>query len=381
MDDLFDIDISGFNSEEETQIWRAILNKMDYEIDEDSVDINSQKDEATVDVVLNYIDIAPIASDPSNYESLDTFLIEIDEASLEDYEFTLELELDGDEWEVTNSKKIQRELSEILYPEGLDISLGFSDSSFLNAYNGHTWYMAENTNHYYNATYIDFWGTYDFDQYDGTPQMYFEVEQDGVLVFTSDLITYPDCYFYTTDYPNYTPDYLPAGTYTVSLYLIDGTLIDSDSCYVDLATGEGEDAGVSNFVGYDTDTAWYDSTTPWANTIEAWGWYDYMNDGFGEGYYYTTDAVEYDLYIGDNDGGELYYAYYYFPDGIVDMAEVGEPYCDGTTSFAEYSSGRFYEFVLSTPQRGVYYIVVAESEEAWDNGNGEFLVTSQCVVN
>jgi len=253
---------------------------------------------------------------------------------------------------------------------------GASSSSFIDSYQRHFWCGQGEDGTYNDAPYIDFWGVYDTTTYNGEVEVYFEVEHDGELVYTSEVTNSPDCYFYATDY---TGAYLlPAGTYTVTLFTADGTQVDSDSCIVTLSAPPQ----AIDLLSGDIDMApvWDNYASTWSSTITAYSWYDYNNNNTGTGYYTANDTVEFDLTTLDSDAGSLYYAYYYIPEGDLTLVDLNTPSYSATVDYTAYTTSNFYECRLENPMSGAYLIIVAESEDQWANGTGTYLCHSMCVV-
>ncbi len=366
----------AFDAISSDAILSAIAGTLAYEIDEDSVEVDSKKGEASVDVVFTYVDAnsvyEDVVADGGDEDDFIDALADCDDTV--EVEITYEFTLDDDEWLVDDAKLKTFQSLFAFCEEAEAYEFG---ADFMEAYEGHSWWMADSDNTYSDAYYIDFWGEYDSSLLTESPELYFTVEHDGTLVYTSDISSSADCYFYASDYGY---DVLPEGTYTVTLYLADGTVVDSDStyCYVSDVPTSGGDVVVTGDV--DTETYWDDPASAWADTISMWGWYDYNASGFGEGYYAAGDMVEFDLITDDDNAGPLYYAFYALPDGTPGSADYDNPDADGVVDFYPYSFGNDYEFELGYADAGVYLVVVAESEAAWANGTGDWLCYSMCSV-
>jgi len=356
----------------------AIAGTLTYEIDEDSVEVDSKKGEASVDVVFTYVDADSVYADVTeDGGDVDAFIDALsDSDEVVEVETTIEFVLENDEWLVDDS---ELECLEDVYAF-FDAEYEFG-SDFMEAYEGYSWWNADTEDTYADAYYIDFWATYDYSLITEEPEFYFEVEHDGTLIYTSDVSYSCDCYFYADDYSEAVNGYLPEGSYTITLYLADGTLVDSGSCYVyvsDAAAGTGSGAGTTT--GIDTEIYWDDPDSEWANTISSWGWYDYNISNVGDGFYAYSDIVEFDLLTDDDSAGSLYYVYYYLSDGTYDSIDYDSPVDAGTINYTAYTNGNFYEFSFDYSDPGVYLIVIAESEAAWDNGDGDLLCHSMCVI-
>lgn len=348
----------------------AYLGSVEYVIDEESIEVDMKKGSASLDVTISHADLEALAEDEDNMVDIDTFIDAIDDAELKEDTLTLDLEQDDDEWLVVDATDFYEDFMQTLDTGDFDPTTAFG-SDFSEVYIGHSWWGADDDDTYTNAYYIDFWGTYDSSMLDESPELYFTVEHDGNLVYTSDITSSADCYFYATDYTD--DEYLPEGSYTVSLYTSDGTLIDSDSTYVYLTATPTVAPTVSTV---DTETYWDDPSSAWADTITGWGWYDYSEGDIGDGYYSSGDTVEYDLVTSDDSASSLYYAYFYADD--IEDVDISSPWCDGTVDFTAYSNANIYEFPLDNAVSGTFVIVVAESESAFNNYS--VLCYSMCSV-
>ncbi len=236
MDEFLEIDIPS--DDNVALIQAALLEQVEYEIDEDSFEYNSQKGKASVDVIITHVDGEDICEDDDFNVDLETLIDAIEDADTVETTLTLELKLDKhDRWVVDNNSDLEEDLlDEILTIGRFNPDEAWRESySLEELYEGHTWYNVDpgTENTYTNATYINFWGILrDTDELVwGGYGFYVEVEYNGELVYEGDT-DWADYYYYPENIDGYTGEYLPEGTYTISLYTIDGVLLDTDSCNV-----------------------------------------------------------------------------------------------------------------------------------------------------
>ncbi|MCQ2516048.1 MAG: hypothetical protein MJ094_04215 [Saccharofermentans sp.] len=366
----------AFEAINSDDILSVIAGTLAYEIDEDSVEVDSKKGEASVDVVFTYVDANSVYEDVIADGGDEAAFIDAleDCDDVVEVEVTYEFTLEDDEWLVNDSKLKTFEKIFVFCSDAEAYEFG---ADFMEAYEGYSWWGADSDDTYADASYIDFWATYDYSMIDDEVEFYFTVEHDGVLVYTSDVTYSCDCYFYASDYTG--EDVLPEGSYTVTLYLADGTLVDSGSTYVYVS----DDAQTPVVAGdVDTETYWADPNSDWSDTISLWGWYDSNNGTFDfDGFYSNGDYVEYDLGTDDTSASALYYAFYLLPDGTAASADYSNPVADGTINFTGYNDGNFYECGMGYATSGTYLVIVAESEDAWDEGYGDWLCYSMCSVS
>ncbi|MCQ2515386.1 MAG: hypothetical protein MJ094_00810 [Saccharofermentans sp.] len=344
----------GFSCINDDAIFSAIASTLAYEIDEDSVEVDSKKGEASVDVVFTYVDAESVYEDVIDDNGSEEDFIDAlgDCDDVVEVEVTLEFTLDDDEWLVDDAKL--KTFEKIFAFMGYEFEFG---ADFMEVYNGHSWWMADSDDNYSNASYIDFWGTYNSYDLTEDPELYFTVEHDGVLVYTSDITSSADCYFYASDYTG--DDYLPEGTYTITLYLADGTVVDSDSTYVSLTTS-GSSSGTPVVSG--------EMVALWESGINDY-WYSY-SDGTGyamdSGVYDTTEStIEYTCQVYDEDtfaDFPVYYEVYYSATGNTEDAEL---VYSSTIYPTEYSNGYFYEFQYNGAlEEGSYFFAGATDSSA-----------------
>lgn len=131
--DELDID-PDFETEESKCILKAIFDTYEYEIDEDSVEIDTRKGEASVDVVCTHVDADAVAEDPENTGYYADFIDALaDSKDTTEVKLTLEFEQnDDDEWILTNCDDLLDLASEAEY----EIEFG----AFVSADNIESWY-------------------------------------------------------------------------------------------------------------------------------------------------------------------------------------------------------------------------------------------------
>lgn len=364
----------------------AVLDEISFEIDEDSIEIDD--DEASVDVVFTHLDGTTFEDLAEDCESIDDLIDALDDADTKESTVSYELELnDDDEWVISNADKaIEKYFDKVFDFGNFDPSMFSAGGSIVDAFDGYTWYACDpNTDDVYtNASYIDFWGTYNAEMMNyESPEVYFTVERDGVLIYTSEERSSLDFYYYASDDADSVDGYLPAGTYTVTCYDLEDNLVATGTCTVIAEAAEETTttaadtpvAGDDDFSAY-----WSDPSSEWSDTISSWGWYDVAGQAACDGVFTLGNPVEYDLVTEDADAGDLYFAFYPVSSTSVFDADWSSPDAQGVTGYTPYNNGNFYEFGFTPSEAGYYLIVVAESADAWAAGEGDYLVYACCLV-
>ena len=173
---------------------------------------------------------------------------------------------------------------------------------------GGYWYFKDGEQngvaYYENATVID------LDVYvDNYSNIYYTVDYNGDLVYTSDTGTYEG--YFRSSWPEATldesGDYLAAGTYTITFYN-GSTQIYSDSCIVSTGDSSVEPSMVDHTTWYfadrsDGDEAWYED----ADLIDM----DISVNGSYSSVFYTVSLNGDVLYTSDTGTYEGYYGEYY----------------------------------------------------------------------
>lgn len=276
-------DFETFYGPETGSVYSAIVEAMTFEVDEDSVDTDSE--DGQIDIVFTMPDYEDVADDEDNMVSPDAFIDALEDADTIDVTVTFEFELDDGTWLVTNhSKAIPK-----VFPF-LNSDIEFAPD-LVSAFSGFSWYNSSN-GVYTNADYINFWGQFS-DVGSSDINIYFTVERDGVLIHTSDIVHSGDYYYRATDDPDSESGCLPAGTYTITCYQENGTQIATGTCTVIFDVNSAPNA--TDYFSYES---WYGS-------------YSIQNDGT----VIYTDATYLDLDLHTTSTVEGYYTIEYY--GVV----------------------------------------------------------------
>ncbi|MCQ2516047.1 MAG: hypothetical protein MJ094_04210 [Saccharofermentans sp.] len=374
MDELVSRELSS--GDNVALIQAALLEQVEYEIDEDSFEYNSKKGKASVDVIITYVDGEDICEDGDFNVDLETLIDAIEDADTEDTTWTLELKLDKhDKWVVDNDSDIEDLLDEILTIGRFDPDEAWRESfSIEELYEGHTWYNTDpgTENIYTNATYINFWGIIsDTDELVwGDYGFYVEVEYNGELVYEGET-DWVDYYFYPENIDGYTGEYLPEGTYTISLYTTDGVLLDTDSCNVYV------------YELTDIDLTRDYATPMWSPSVdrdiyESANWVDPETGDYSNGIFNRGDSMQLDLLVTEDNPDDLYYALYHFNnlDEIIAMATSDSPptpYEEGYISYTEHDDINAYHLITEDALPGYYIFMYSYDEVAFDGGNGDYI--------
>lgn len=384
---------------DDAQIYSAIIDTIEYEVDEESAEGSTKSAEGSVDVVFTYADAKKIAKNEDNTTDLDTFISAIKKAKdTTESTVTMEFELVDDEWLLTNFSDIEKFL------EGLEVDVEFTkEVSYEDMISETSWWYVddETTNTYNDKSFIEL-DVYVADEYYGTEwSYYFTVSYNGEVIYTSDTeFSYGSAYcYYSIESANCPTDengwYMLPGTYEITLY--DGNtneVIFSDSCImtktetvVETTTAATTAASFDNLAGpgldcfwatedaieagsidepiYDEDSLSYFYDEDFYNSRVDCGWWDYDTtmttdaDGYPA---YTTDTVTmaYSVEVEDGTTGSLYFEYYY-SDGY-DFQMI----YSATINATAYTNGTYYDIEFSKDDGfapGSYTVIVTDAAQ------------------
>jgi len=105
MEEMLDFYWVNPGTDEEAKVYQAIIDNLKYEIDEDSLDINEQREVASVDISFQLPDYETLYSDPY-IQSSDDFVQEASVTFADPFVMTIEMELSGDAWKITNYREV-----------------------------------------------------------------------------------------------------------------------------------------------------------------------------------------------------------------------------------------------------------------------------------
>ncbi len=214
-------------------VYQAILDSYEYEVDKGSVDIND--DEAVVDVTFTFIDYSSVAADEENLEDVDTFLDALDECEDSD-EITVTYELeknDDDEWVLSNVDEVLGDV--YVFMDDPDLAFGGNLASYVQ---GTEWWSAggANSNEYVNATSISceiLWDDAVYTLNSSDDGIYYTVELDGTVIKTSDVSFYNySATLYASEVEDSVAGSLPAGSYKITWFDSEDNEITSATCTV-----------------------------------------------------------------------------------------------------------------------------------------------------
>ena len=217
----------------------------------------------------------------------------------------------------------------------------------------------------------------------GNYPVYYTVQYNGSVVYTSPVDSYSRYGYYGPE-QNATLDasgFLPTGTYTITFYSDNDTVLTSDSVQVTSSGGTNPNPNPNPNPGsgtIDTTELGYEfvsddfraliSDVSSGGTTTGYGWWDYNVGTICDGLYTTSDIVAFSLLLKDeNYSQSIYYAYYFSEDVRVfdDDSFLGSmaPIYDATISPSVYSDGAYYDIDLNVNslQPGYYFLLVADN--------------------
>ena len=200
------------------QITEAILENATYKADSKSADCSTKDEEGSIDYIVTVPDFeAALDEDPEDFDEFCDILEEV-EGTI-DITFTIEFELDDDEWFVSNPDDICNDF----LMEVTDIGADFSNYDEL--VDEFQWWLESSYGLELDLISLDTNYVWEF---------YFTVSHGGELIYTSEELTdtgyYIEAYFYPEDIG--VSEFEP-GEYTIAFYDVSGGLIGSNSTTLD----------------------------------------------------------------------------------------------------------------------------------------------------
>ncbi|HAW15624.1 MAG TPA: hypothetical protein DCW41_02855 [Clostridiales bacterium] len=214
----------------------AIISRATFEAGKPECKTKDKKGKVTYTISLPDYEAA-LDEEPEDVDEFED-LLDDSEDKIE-MEITLEFSLNKkDEWVITNPD----DFAEDFYQELADVDFPFS-SSLVSLVDHTEWWWDDDEGHYTDTSDIelDIIPTAEGQSYDITWEFYYEVYNNGGtnLVYTSpdktDSGAYIEAYFYASDLPNYDSSwwYMPADTYRIVFYDLNGNVIAENSCVVE----------------------------------------------------------------------------------------------------------------------------------------------------
>ncbi|MCQ2531129.1 MAG: hypothetical protein MJ093_00295 [Saccharofermentans sp.] len=226
-DDLAEeFDFVAEYGEEKAAYLDAIAGTIDYEIDEDSVEIKKSK--ATVDVVFTMADYESIQID-GFWDSIDSVVAAIEDADTMEVKTTIELEMDDDDnYVVVNPYDVVDDV--MVYTNvNYDINAIVGDlASYVGDY-----YMPEELEDT-DEVYMYLYFTYEDGFLDIDHSCYYVVLYNGANVYTSDTCDVEDTFYYGSFEGAEVNDegHLLAGTYQITVYDMNDMVLAEAACEV-----------------------------------------------------------------------------------------------------------------------------------------------------
>ena len=357
--DKFREDISLEDQDEDNVYLKEyIASTMEYEVDEDSVDIDD--DTATCDIyitMVNYWDATgELAGSVSElYDVLSSY-----DGTIK-YTVALSFVCEDGEWHLADD--CFDDLDKVF--SYVDYEFFIADLTDKPSVSDVCWYNSNGG--YVNTSYIELDVYFAEDIY---ANIYYVVSKDGVEIFTSDMYLvegtifmawYAD-YLVTDDYG----DYIEPGEYTFQVYTEDGQWLAEATASVSVSSFDYGD-GLLEGVDIGEEYTIYDDSLA---DIDAMLWTD-MSGGeklTGDNTYYA-DAQDLCFWLYLNDYDEtLYYAVYYLGMTTSDTVDINVYNALESGSIDPYTCpdmSKCYEFNYSsviTP--GTYVLVIAEDADS-----------------
>lgn len=364
--DNYQVDAETYGEDYE-KICNAITDTISYEVDEESVDASTKDEEGSVDVVFTMVDYTKIAEDEDAMSDVDTFVSALSDkdADTKEITVTIEFNLDDEDWLVSNFDDILQATEEdsVLYYYQDAFSIKFVPA-YIDMIDYTEWYYTDDG----ESTYTDptgieldivpFW---EFQGSDYVWEFYYEV-YDGTdtLIYTSEELSdygaWIEAYFYADDFDGALVDdvYLPADSYTITFFDLDGNEIASSTCTVVNDSSSSSASGLTAEVFEDNVERefLYDYRDASGNTTVS-------DDGLS--YLSNVTKAEYTIKVADDFDASIYYEYYYSADGNVDNASL---VYSATINPTVYTDGSFYEcsYTCDPMPTGTYYVLGYDSE-------------------
>jgi len=195
----------------------AVVDTIEYEIDEDSAEIS--KDEASVDVVFTIADYEPILED-EEIRDIDSMIAALEDADTNEIKTTIEFEKDDGEWFVSNYKDIMKDLYKFTDTTSIEFIVDYSECINDIWWNGEG-LTTESTDHltanFTNCSDFNCSLSMDTEACD-TSVIHNTVEYNGQVVNSEETNIGMFGTWYTNATLDATEQYLAAGTYTITFY-------------------------------------------------------------------------------------------------------------------------------------------------------------------
>lgn len=357
--DKFREDLSLEDQDEDNiYLKEYIAGTMEYEVDEDSVDIDD--DEATCDIYITMVNFWDATGDLTGtaddfYEAMESYNGTIE------YTVALSFVCEDGEWMLVDD--CFDDLDKVF--TYVDYEFDIVDLADVPAVEDVCWYNSDGG--YVNTSYIE------LDVYfteSVTASLYYVVSKDGEEIYTSDdfllegsifMAWYAD-YLITDDYG----DYIAPGEYTFQVYTEDGQWVAEATASVSVSTYDYSD-GLLEGIDIDEVYTVYDDSLA---DIDAALWLDASGGDtiIGDNTYYAdTEQLSFWLYLYDYNE-TLYYGIYYLGMTTSDTVDINVYNALETGSVDCYTCpdmSKCYEFNYSsviTP--GTYVLVIAEDADS-----------------
>ncbi len=349
-------------------VLNAIADTISYEIDEESVEATKKSGEGSIDVTFTIADYADLVDDDSITDA-DAFADAVADAETTEISVTLEFErTDDGDWLGSNYTKVFEKLYDFTNDE-FTFSTPIADAITSDSLD---WWWTDNGDDsnpvYTNTDEIDGELQIDttlLDNYDVIYELTYEVQRDGVVIYTG---TGYDAWVQTGDLTSadLDPDtgYFLAGTYTITFYDPNGEVLVSDTCVVNLdassATTTTTTTTTSDLAGY---VEWMSTSgDPFYDGTSDVTWFDASSQEFIDDGLYASGTTHIELTCMRNDSslGDATYEYYYSVDGDELTEELGS----FTASPVSYQDGDYYEFAYDGTISDGYYVVIVYYNDA-----------------
>ena len=380
-------------SDDEIAFYNAVEKTIEYEIDEDSVNVD--KESASVNIIFTIADYSNVLLE--DFKDINELTSAIKKADTTTVKFTAEFAKEDKEWIPDNvaSKKFMKlydyRNAEISFSLSADLIAGFIDKNE----SGFWIYDDGNgTDKYVDTTFIEYDYYFVPEVYDYADRgeiIYFLLKKDGQTIYTGPDMTFGDTTYLACrvdgdliglDFLSFFED----GSYTIELYyrgangdeLIDSNTVAVEKSVIPVVTG-GTDPTGALLDGEGEYYAFYDQN--FRNYVISAEWFDYdeylIDD---ETYSSDVETIAFSLEVKSTCTMAVDYGFYYTDKE--DENSIGEalenPVYSNTITPTSYTNGTFYDIdydVNGQAAPGYYMFVLYEA------GTSNVLMYGFCLVS
>lgn len=325
-----------------------------FDMDADDIDVNLDNQEASVEVTFDIPDYNSMLENISSYSSMDEFVGAVCACSRVSSAVTISLEIIDDSWYVYNCSEVLT----AVYGElaSMDYLMVDSSDDYEYLWEGH---VEEDFN---EAWYVDTEYIYVELDYNTDFNVFYTVEIDGVLVYTSEENEY-ECYIYPyllSQYYGEDSEIILPGDYVITYYVGNEPF---DTCIAHVSVSD-DYYNNNRQPGEFTDILAEFSSDMFMYFITECCWYNPDTNEFLDSFVYDSGVsyISYSIQVPAGTTDTIYYAYYYTnnPDLEVETMLTGEPVYSNTIAPTSYTNGTYYDVDCNMGLDGVYILIIAE---------------------